>query len=49
MANTATKLCQIAKQFGTRVRKSMSLKTTVTTYFRPEAEIMLFLRMCKEN
>ena len=37
------------ENFGTDYRKSMSLKTTVTTDLRSEVEIMPFLRMCKEN
>jgi len=39
------------QNFGTHYGKSMSLKTMVTTDFRPELEIrpIPFLRMCKVN
>ena len=35
------------QNFGTDYRKSMSLKTTVTTDFRSDVEIMQFMRICK--
>jgi len=43
--------CQIPPKFrfGTRYRKSMSLRTTVTTDFRSEVEIIQFLCTSKEN
>jgi len=40
------KLCQLSdrQNFGTHYRKSMPLRTTVTTDFRCEVEMMPFLR-----